>query len=384
MHRFIAITAATAVLSACSWFSSDSSTVDYKSAGKLPPLEVPPDLTSPQRDNRYAVPEGARSSATLSGYEAERREPGRAGRTATGGAAVLPEVERMKVERAGTQRWLVVQEPPEKLWPLVKEFWQENGFLIKTELPEAGVIETDWAESRAKVSAGTIRDFLSRTLDFMYSTSERDKYRTRLDRTPDGNGTEIYISHRGMEEIYTTRDPKGETPGNTAWQPRPSDPELEAEFLRRLMVKLGAPGDRAKPMVAGAQPQLRAEIVKSNDGTERLQVYEQFDRAWRRVGLALDRVGFTVEDRDRQKGLYFVRYADADVEMKDKDKGLFGRLFSWGSDSKVKTELYRVQVSQETAGGASGSQVSVLNKEGAAERSKTAQRILTLLHEQLK
>jgi outer membrane protein assembly factor BamC len=218
----------------------------------------------------------------------------------------------------------------------------------------------------------------------MYSTSERDKYRTRLDRTPDGNGTEIYISHRGMEEIYTTRDPKGETPGNTAWQPRPSDPELEAEFLRRLMVKLGAPGDRAKPMVAGAQPQLRAEIVKSNDGTERLQVYEQFDRAWRRVGLALDRVGFTVEDRDRQKGLYFVRYADADVEMKDKDKGLFGRLFSWGSDSKVKTELYRVQVSQETAGGASGSQVSVLNKEGAAERSKTAQRILTLLHEQLK
>jgi outer membrane protein assembly factor BamC len=384
MHRFIAITAAAAVLSACSWFSSDSSTVDYKSAGKLPPLEVPPDLTSPQRDNRYAVPEGARSSATLSGYEAERREPGRAGRTATGGAVVLPEVERMKVERAGTQRWLVVQEPPEKLWPLVREFWQENGFLIKTELPEAGVIETDWAESRAKVSAGTIRDFLSRTLDFMYSTSERDKYRTRLDRTPDGNGTEIYISHRGMEEIYTTRDPKGETPGNTAWQPRPSDPELEAEFLRRLMVKLGAPGDRAKPMVAGAQPQLRAEIVKSNDGTERLQVYEQFDRAWRRVGLALDRVGFTVEDRDRQKGLYFVRYADADVEMKDKDKGLFGRLFSWGSDSKVKTELYRVQVSQETAGGASGSQVSVLNKEGAAERSKTAQRILTLLHEQLK
>ena len=384
MHRFIAITAATAVLSACSWFSSDSSTVDYKSAGKLPPLEVPPDLTSPQRDNRYAVPEGARSSATLSGYEAERREPGRAGRTTTGGAPVLPEVERMKVERAGTQRWLVVQEPPEKLWPLVKEFWQENGFLIKTELPEAGVIETDWAESRAKVSAGTIRDFLSRTLDFMYSTSERDKYRTRLDRTPDGNGTEIYISHRGMEEIYTTRDPKGETPGNTAWQPRPSDPELEAEFLRRLMVKLGAPGDRAKPMVAGAQPQLRAEIVKSNDGTERLQVYEQFDRAWRRVGLALDRVGFTVEDRDRQKGLYFVRYADPDVEMKDKDKGLFGRLFSWGSDSKVKTELYRVQVSQETAGGASGSQVSVLNKEGAAERSKTAQRILTLLHEQLK
>jgi outer membrane protein assembly factor BamC len=381
MFRFILTTAAAAaVLSGCSWFSD--SAVDYKSAGKLPPLEVPPDLTSPQRDNRYAIPETARSSTTLSGYEAERRDPTRNARAATsgGGPVVLPDVERMKIERAGTQRWLVVQEPPEKLWPLIKDFWQESGFLIATEMPEAGVMETDWAESRARVSAGTIRDFLSRTFDSLYSTSERDKFRTRLDRTPDGSGTEIYISHRGMEEIYTTRDPKGETPGNTAWQPRPPNPELEAEFLRRLMVKLGAPGERAKQLAAAGQEPMRAEIVKSNDGTERLQVHEPFDRAWRRVGLALDRVGFTVEDRDRQKGLYFVRYADPESEMSEKDRGFLGRIFSWGSDSKVKAEQYRVQVSAETT----GSQVQVLNKDGAAERSKTSQRILALLHEQLK
>jgi outer membrane protein assembly factor BamC len=183
-----------------------------------------------------------------------------------------------------------------------------------------------------------------------------------------------------MVELYTTREATSSTPGQTAWQPRPSDPELEAEFLRRLMVKLGSPTERAKQLAAAGQPQQRAEIVKSNDGTERLQVYEQFDRAWRRVGLALDRVGFTVEDRDRQKGLYFVRYADPESEMKDKDKGLIGRLFSWGSDSKVKPEQYRVQVSPD----ASTSQVYVLNKEGAVERSKTSQRILSLLHEQLK
>ena len=380
MLRFVLTTAAAAaVLSGCSWMSESS--VDYKSAGKLPPLEVPPDLTSPQRDNRYSIPDPARSSATLSGYEAERRDPARGARapTASGAPVVLPVVERMKIERAGTQRWLVVQDtPPEKLWPLIKDFWRENGFLVATETPEAGVMETDWAESRARVSAGTVRDFLSRSLDFLYSTSERDKFRTRLDRTPDGGGTEIYISHRGMEEIYTTRDPKGETPGNTAWQPRPPNPELEAEFLRRLMVRLGAPGERVKQLATPGQEPLKAEIVKSNDGTERLQVYEPFDRAWRRVGLALDRVGFTVEDRDRQKGLYFVRYADPDAEMTAKDRGFLSRLF--GSDSKVKPEQYRVQVSQDT----SGSLVDVLNKDGAAEHSKTAQRILALLHEQLK
>jgi outer membrane protein assembly factor BamC len=385
MHRLLAITAAAAVLSGC---ASDNSSVDYKSAGKLPPLEVPPDLTSPQRDNRYSIPESARSSATLSGYEAERRDParaaGRASASASGAPVVLPEVERMKIERAGSQRWLVVQEPPEKLWPMVKDFWQENGFLIKTEMPEAGVMETDWAEYRTRISEGPVRDFLGKLADSLRSTSERDKYRTRLDRTVDGKGTEIYISHRGMQELYTTREATASTPGQTAWQPRPPDPELEAEFLRRLMVRLGAPEERAKQLAATGQPQQRAEIVKSNDGTERLQVYEPFDRAWRRVGLALDRVGFTVEDRDRQKGLYFVRYADPESEMKEKDKGLISRLFSWGSDSKVKPEQYRVQVSQEAAGGASGSQVSVLNKDGSAERSKTAQRILTLLHEQLK
>ena len=392
MRRVFATTAALAVLSGCS-LMGDQSSVDYKSATTLPPLEVPPDLTSPSRDNRYAIPDQTpRSSATLSGYEAERRDPTRraaAAQTATGAPAVLPESDRMRIERAGTQRWLVVQDSPERLWPLIKDFWQTSGFLIKLEMPEAGVMETDWAESRSRVQEGAVRDFLGRLIDQVSSTSERDKYRTRLDRTADGKGTEIYISHRGMQEVYTTREATSSTPGQTAWQPRAPDPELEAEFLRRLMVRLGAPGDTAKRLaVASTAPptpqQQRAEIVKSNDGTERLQVYEAFDRAWRRVGLALDRVGFTVEDRDRQKGLYFVRYADPEAEMNEKDKGFIGRLFSFGSDSKVKAEQYRVLVSPEAAGAASGSQVQVLNKDGNAERSKTTQRILVLLHEQLK
>ena len=375
MNQKLVAAAALAVLSAC---ASDTG-VDYKKAGTLPPLEVPPDLTSPSRDNRYAVPESARSSATLSGYQAERRDQTQ---PRTGSTNVLPEVDKMRVERAGTQRWLVVQgETPEKLWPMVKDFWQESGFLIKMENPEAGVMETDWNESRPRVPEGAVREFLGRVLESLYSTSERDKYRTRLDRSPDG-GTEIYISHRGMQEIYTTREPTSSTPGQTAWQPRPPDPELEAEFLRRLMVRLGARDETAKKLAASStQPQQRAEITKANDGTERLQVYEPFDRAWRRVGLALDRVGFTVEDRDRQKGLYFVRYADPEVEMGEKDKGILGRIGGWfSSDSKVKAAQYRVQVTQEP----NASEVFVLNKDGKAENSKTTQRILTLLHEQLK
>jgi outer membrane protein assembly factor BamC len=345
--------------------------VDYKSQGTLPPLEIPPDLTTPARDTRYVMPENARQSATLSGYQQERREQARAGNT-----TVLPQVADMRVERAGNERWLVLQQPPEKVWGLVRDFWLERGFLIKYEQPEAGVMETDWAENRANIPQGAIRDLLGRIADQVYSTAERDKFRTRLDRTPDGKGTEIYISHRGMKEVYVAPDQT-----QTGWEPRDPDPGLEAEFLRLLMVRLGADQERAKVAASPAPQPDRAQIVKSSDGTQRLQVNEPFDRAWRRVGLALDRVGFTVEDRDRQNGLYFVRYADPESEMalKDAQRGFLSRLFSSG-DGKVKAEQYRVQVRQEQ----DRSQVNVLNKDGGAETSVTAQRILSLLHEQLK
>jgi outer membrane protein assembly factor BamC len=375
-RRLLAGAAALSLIGCSSVDDMLESKADYKSqVKKMPTLEVPPDLTTPARDNRFVVPETGTSSATLSGYQAERKEQSR------GNNQVLPQVDQMRVERAGSERWLVVaNQNPEHLWPLVKDFWQENGFLIKTEVPEAGVMETDWAENRAKVPGGILRDTFTKFLDQVYSTSERDKFRTRLERTPDGKGSEVYISHRGMNEVYTS--PRGVAGENaqTVWSPREPDPGLEAEFLRRLMVRLGYQAERAKDAVAANPQSQRAEIRKGIDGAELLQVNEPFDRAWRRVGLALDRVGFTVEDRDRQKGLYFVRYADPESEMaiKDRDRGFFGKLF--GGESKLKAEQYRVQVRQAE----DNSQVQVLNKEGAAESSKTTQRILTLLHEQLK
>jgi outer membrane protein assembly factor BamC len=376
MLKRFAVIASVLLLAACSsitnWMEGK---VEYQTAVALPPLEIPPDLTSPARDNRYAVPDAAKSSATLSGYEAERRDP----KSGTGSLVVLPQVERMRIERAGTQRWLVVEESPEKLWPLVRDFWQENGFLIRLEAPELGVMETEWAENRAKVPQGGVRSLLGKALDQFYSSGERDKYRTRLDRAPDGKATEIYISHRGMVEVYTTaRDTQSNAPGDTRWQPRESDPELEAEFLRRMMIRLGAQEEKARTtLTASAVPdQQRAQIRKGITGVEALEVFEPFDRVWRRVGLALDRVGFTVEDRDRQKGVYFVRYADPETE-KD-NRGLLARMFS--SESKVKPEQFRVQITQ--AG--TSSQVNVLNKDGGADASRTAQKILGLLHEQLK
>ena len=350
--------------------------IKYQGAGKLPSLEVPPDLTSPSRDDRYAVPDvSPRGSATLSTYNAER-----AGAARAGSAEVLPSVAKVHIERAGSVRWLVVSEPPEVVWPVVKEFWQGLGFLIQTESPEVGVMETDWAENRANIPKSPIRNLLGKVVDILYSTGERDKFRTRLERGRTPGTTEIYISHRGMEEVYTSTDKD-----MTKWQPRAPDPELEAEFLRRLMVRFGVEETRARAELGvGGEKIERAKLVRAGEGSGTLELFDPFDRAWRRVGLALDRVGFTVEDRDRSKGYYFVRYVDPQIDGKraaDKDQGFLSKLAFWKSDTpKVKAEQYRVLVRE--AG--SVSEVQVQDKDGKPDNSDTGRRILSLLHEQLK
>ncbi|MDP2963184.1 MAG: outer membrane protein assembly factor BamC [Sulfurimicrobium sp.] len=362
-----------ALLAGCSSSFLEGRKIDYKSAGKVPSLEVPPDLTAPSTDSKFVVPDvNPQGSATFSTYNRER-----AAQPQSGGTNLLPDQPKVSVERAGSQRWLVVRATPEQVWPVVKEFWQELGFIIKTEAPESGVMETDWAEDRAKIPQDMIRSALGKVLDGLYSTAERDKFRTRLERGKDAATTEVYISYRGMYEVL-----EGGSGNRTIWQPRPSDPEMEAEMLRRLMVRFGVEEARAKTQIATVPVEERARINRGQDGSQSLLVLDPFDRAWRRVGLALDRVGFTVVDRDRSKGLYFVRYVDPDADSKKEEKGLLSKLAFWNSsDSKAMgKEQYRIQVTEN----AENSQVQVLNKDGKAENSDTAAKILKLLHAQLK
>ncbi len=362
-------------LGACSTFEFPSKKIDYKStAAKLPTLEVPPDLTRPSTDDRFLVPDvNPKGTATYSDYSRDR-----AGRpqVPSGQSAVLPNIENVRVERAGSQRWLVVTGTPDKIWPVIKDFWQENGFIVNVEIPEAGVMETDWAENRAKIPQSGIRGMLGRALENLYATAERDKFRVRLERGAQPGITEVYVSHRGMEEVFISSDQE-----QTRWQPRQPNPGLEAEMLYRLMVRFGVDEERAKTQVATAKVELQARLNNSADGSL-LALNDQFDRAWRRIGLALDRVGFTVEDRDRSKGLYFVRYIDPNTDAKTTEKpSWFSKLAFWSSDTKVQSkEQYRILVRDATV----GAEVRVLDKDGAREKSETATRILTLLYDQLK
>lgn len=337
--------------------------IDYRSSSRVQAkgLEVPPDLTQLARESRYQLPGGVVSASTSGAIVA--------------GAAplVAPNaLNQMRIERQGNQRWLVVPVPPERLFPQVRSFWQEHGFTVAVDSAEAGVLETGWAENRAKLPQDFVRAMIGKVFEGLYDTGERDRFRTRIERT--ATGSEVYISHRGMQEIYTN-----ERKEQTAWTARPADPQLEAEFLTRLMVRLGTPAEQARAAVTATAPEgpPKARLLSASGATA-LEVDEPFDRTWRRVGLALDRSGFTVEDRDRSAGLYFVRYVDPKDAEKE-EPNFFTRIFRSNS-APVGPVRYRVSV--KAAGGKTS--VSVLNATGAADSSDNAKRIATQLVAELK
>ncbi len=375
-----------ALLAGCSSIErlASGDKVDYRSTSTTTrSLDVPPDLTQLSRDPRFQAPPSGTVTASSFQSSASAVAPAVSGPPVTVSAATptaapadaSAATDEARLERAGSQRWMTTRLTPEQLWPQLRTFWQERGFNLVLDEPATGVMETDWAEDRAKLPNDLIRNTLGRLLESFYSTGERDKFRTRVERTP--NGSEVYISHRGLVEVYV-----GMQRDTTMWQPRPADPQLEAAFLSRLAQKLNTKEEPGKA-TAAAKPApetpvvARARLIEGAQGAA-MQIDEGFDRAWRRVGLALDRTGFTVEDRDRSGGLYFVRYVDPGQAAKD-EPGFFGRMFG-GSKSTQSPSRYRIAVK------ASGDRttVSVLDAQGAPEAGEVGKRIVALLVEDLK
>lgn len=368
--RLASACALTLLLGACSSTLLEPGKIDYKSAKRGVSLEVPPDLTQLPGQSRYAMPGG---TASANSYQAGQK----VALSASGSDAAADRIGDVRYMREGSQRWLRVDQSPDKIWGLLRDFWQENGFLLTVDDPKVGVMETDWAENRAKIPEDFIRNSLGKLFDSLYSSGERDRFRTRVERNANG-GTDIYVAHKGMEEVYTSNQRD-----STAWQPRASDPGLEAEFLRRIMVKLGVSQEESKAQVAatggggGAAAPAGAAQVVTVDGQQAVQFKDGFDRAWRRVGLALDRSGFTVEDRDRNKGVYLVRYANPNVEKKE--PGFFSKLMG-GSSAPLPTTRYQIMVKSA----AEISTVTVLMESGARAQDSDAQRIVKVLAGELK
>ncbi len=350
--------------------------VEYKkSAQAQNNLEIPPDLTRSSISDELVIPDlPGGSSATLSKFNTKEQMRGR---TSAKGNVLLG-VSDIEVQRDGDQYWLRVKGAPEEVWYKTTAFWQENGILLTLQDPNVGVMQTDWLENQADISTDFITETFRSVWDGLYSASTRDQYRVRIEEGEVAGTTDLFLTHRGMQE-FIIQDGEGGVE-RTVFNPRPSDPGLEAEMLRRLMIYMGVTDGDARTELAavGAARAPRSELVKGDD-TIALQINEAFSKAWRMTGIALDRVGFAVEDRDRGKGVYFVRYSDP---MEDqKEKGWMDKLNFWSSDDNVdKVSQYRVRLTE--AG--EQTQVVVLDEQGQRQNTETATRILTLLNEQIR
>lgn len=354
-------------LAGCGSMDLEGKRVDYKSATvKVPSLEIPPDLTAPGVEDRYTIPDsGEETVASYSDFAKGGTPQARAV------ATVLPEAKNVRLERNGPLHWLVVADRAENLWTLIKAFWQEKGFIIKTENPQAGIIETDWAENRARIPKGGLRSVIGKVFDNLYDSGEKDMYRTRLERSKDGSSTEIYISYYGKEEVLD------KDKNTSKWQSRPNDPEMEIAMLQMLMAKLGGDAE-AQAKAQGASAESARETVAAPrlqafaDGNKVILLSEPFDKSWRKVGLALERAGIVVEDKDRANGVYFVRVADA-----AKEKGWLDKLAFWRNEDGAKAARYQVTVHE------GGTDCEVAANNGNGESNPITQRIIDVLYQNL-
>lgn len=353
--------------------------VEYKrekQAGR--DLAIPPDLTTRRVNDLMSVPDNFDGVATnYSEYMTDRRLRGvEGGAGARSSGVVLPQKPGITEMRDGDARWLVVDAPADAVWDKVIDFWQDQGLLLLEQDPELGVMRTSWLENRANISRDFLSDAVRKVFDGMYETGLRDQYRVRFERDGD-NRTEIFLTHYGMEEKLISGT-GGETE-NTVWEPRPRDPNLEAEMLRRMKVFLGAAEERerVRQVAQGERGETRSQLVQTNDGT-RLRIDERYERSWRLVGLALDRVGFAVEDRNRSAGIYYVRYNDPAAESAG--GGLLSKLKFWGEDEPERNTEYRVKL--EKLGDLT--EVQVLDAQDRVDTTPTAARILKLIQEQIR
>lgn len=338
-------------------------------------LEVPPDLTSSRIENRIPGLEGG--TTTYSEYKDVRKGVTGSGLRATN-QQVLPENPDIKVVREGRDRWLVIKAPMDVVWDKVLDFWQENGILLDQQDPGIGVMETSWLENKANVSSGFITDFIQGFFEGAYDAGMRDRFRIRLERGDKPGTTELYLAHFGMEQDFVSGTTNEDD--QIYWKIRPRDPGLEAVMLNKLMVYLGLAEAEAKAALAAEKEMqgVKSRMVKGRDSVE-LRIEEPFSRAWRLAGLALDRVGFMVEDRNRSRGVYYVRYNDPMAG--ESGGGWLSKLAFWRSDKTLdEAALYQVKLESMDE----GTRLRVADEQGQLLDNDTALRILTLIKEQLK
>lgn len=381
-----ALLASLLVLGGCTSLrdSLEADNVEYRNARRGPGLDVPPDLVGPRSDNRYSLP-AQDDSQSLLDYNRSRDDDAESQAPRAGN--VLPQSGAARIHRDGQVRWIVVDAEPEAVWPVLLDFWAVQGFNLEQSSPQLGIMETDWAERYQRVETSGVRGVLTRKANAIYATGERDKYRTRIERAPQG-GTEVYLTYYGREEVL-----QGPNKDRSTWvSSNDNRPVFETEYLQRMLARFanafgGKPvsGDTQKVATTevdeAAARQGRSQIVAVQGQPSTLRITQDFERSWRDVGLVLDRLDFVIEDRNRERGVYDIRYVDP--ERIDQSQSALSRIFS-GERKDLSSQHYQLLVQGEGSQSTVSVRMGDGNQPQAEEDRRVAERLVRLLHENIR
>ena len=348
-------------------FFDDITAPDYVNSSRAKKLEVPPDLSEIESNSTFNVPGEARSYKEYLDLEEKNAMNPNLPKT-----KVIANPDGMRIIKSGNLRWLVVKKDPDTIWPHVKTFWEDLGFRVLVANKRTGIIETEWMDTediKLDRDKGVLSTF-DKWLDSLSGFGDKRKFRTRVEFGEDGE-TEIYISQRSAEaaadqhsrilssrqsdynastiykiEEYKSADnnEKEKNKISISEQREKDDYEIDSELLTRLMIKLGASDLEAKEKVAKPELIIKSELIADSNDVY-IKMNDPYDRAWRRLGLALDIIGFVTEDKDRSEGIYFVRFSQTDLpkEKDSNDEGLLDSLIFWDHDKKDKDKSKEVE-----------------------------------------
>ena len=253
MKRLAGLTALALVIgntSGCGWLWGPEGYFrdrgdDYLGARETPPMQLPEGVHSKPLDPLLPIPLNVATTHEKEGeYEVPRPQP----------LANAGDISDYSLQRSGDSRWVVAQRPPAEVWPVARQFFEENGFRIADERPQTGEFSSDW-QSLSQLSAP-----LARRLSSRVSSVEPDgqaRVRVRIEPGVQSNTSEVYV-------LSQTRA-AGDT-SSPSWPSKSVAPSLDAALLehgaQRRAGRLGLP--------AGSQLDLRhARHLRVEQGRQR-------------------------------------------------------------------------------------------------------------------
>ena len=349
----------------------NNKTSDYKTANLHRQLDIPPDLTTPQSNDEYSVPQvGGTTYSQYSQYADNHVQPAVQQQPVLAPTpGVLPGSNEAVLKRDGNTFWLSVKLPAQQVWPVVEAFWKKQGYSLILKDPSTGVMQTDWRSSHLKAPQGE----LDKVLGNLFGndlTGEMSMYTTRLERDINSDTTEIYISYHGAIEAN----------GNeSGWRALPPDPQSELGELMNLLQGFGVRKAEANIQLTQINAVNQPYAIMVNHGSS-LIIKEGFKNTWRRIGLALDREDFIVENRNKASGIYYVKYKH---ELPSHiDNSWLSKIEFWKTTSPKNMVFGQYHV--KVTGDKQSSLIQIQDVSGYPLNNDVARKIVALLDNQLK